>query len=204
MVTMKDHDGIPLKWKKLQVLSISVAALLIPIVLALVGHLVNSTLKEKELRLQYVELAVGILKEEPTQETSNLREWAIEVIELNSPVKLPQEAIEELKNKSLWSAVTSEGLSRLSYSLVKVADSDTDRIIYISSAGLRPLKLLRVDVIGGKTITKDTSESKHIDWASKEERISTKFTITVRKDHPSSPAIVILKTDQGLMDIEIP
>ena len=198
MVPMKDENGISPKWKKLQVLSTSVAALLIPVVIAFVGHLVNSTLKEQELKLRYVELAVGVLAEEPTQGTSNLRKWAIDVVERNSPVKLPKEAVEELKNESLWSALRSDGLSSLSYTVTKVSDSDTDHLIYLSWRGLRPLKLRGVDVIGGKTLMENTFD------ATQGKSIRGKFTIAVRKNHPKSPVIIVIKTNHGITDIEIP
>lgn len=69
----------------------AIATILMPFVIALVGHLYTSSLKEREINLQFVELSIGILSEEPTPENKNLRGWAIDVINEHSDVKLKPE-----------------------------------------------------------------------------------------------------------------
>jgi hypothetical protein len=96
-------DNIPIKWKKFQILATAIAALLIPLVIAIVGHSVNSSIKQNELSLQYVQLAIGVLNQKPTTETKNLRLWAIDVVNNYSSVKLSRETVGELQSTVLRS-----------------------------------------------------------------------------------------------------
>ena len=74
-----------------------VASIAIPLVIAISGTSINSTIKEKEIGLKYVEVAVGILKSKPTPETGELRNWAISIIQRHSTIPLSEKAIEELQ-----------------------------------------------------------------------------------------------------------
>ena len=73
----------------------------IPIVIAIIGLFANSSLKRKDIEVRMIELAVGILKEDPKaedgSETSPMREWAIDVINGYSKVKLPDKVKKELE-----------------------------------------------------------------------------------------------------------
>lgn len=73
----------------------------IPIVIAIIGLFANSSLKSKDIEVRMIELAVGILKEDPkaddSSETSPMRKWAIDVINGYSKVKLPNKVKEELE-----------------------------------------------------------------------------------------------------------
>ncbi len=94
-------DELPLGWKKAQTLGTILAAVLVPVVVGLVGHAVNQSVKENELSLSYIQLAVGILKDEPKPGTEGLRGWAIDVVNNYSSVKLSADAKEELKERPL-------------------------------------------------------------------------------------------------------
>lgn len=94
-------DELPPKWKKAQVLSTMLAAVLVPLVIGLIGHLINQSIKSNELSLNYIRLAVGILKEEPKPRTENLRAWAIDVVNNYSEVKLSTDARRELQESPL-------------------------------------------------------------------------------------------------------
>ncbi len=89
------------------------AFIAIPLVLAYFGHLTNVSLKEKDLGVRMVELAVGILKEDPQEDktkTPNLRQWAIDIIdEYSKKVKLTKDIKEELKEQPLPKTVTFGG-----------------------------------------------------------------------------------------------
>jgi len=61
----------------------------------LVGNSYSNALKEREIQIRYVELAPHP-GEGPTDKNINLREWAINVINSYSTVKLPKEAQSEL------------------------------------------------------------------------------------------------------------
>lgn len=72
--------------------------IVIPVVLALVGHWVTQAVKEREVQGKFVELAIGILKEPPSEESQNLRKWAISIVDKHSGVPMSDETREELQN----------------------------------------------------------------------------------------------------------
>jgi VIT1/CCC1 family predicted Fe2+/Mn2+ transporter len=67
-------------WDKLSSLAALFASVLVPIVIAVIGHSYTSALKESENRVKYTELAISILKDKPEKETNDVRAWAIDVI----------------------------------------------------------------------------------------------------------------------------
>ncbi len=85
------------------------ATALVPVVLAIVGYLVTVAVKQSENRVKYVELAVSVLKVAPNKDTEALRNWAIEVLDQQSPVPLTRAAIEQLKRQPIQSSGTLSG-----------------------------------------------------------------------------------------------
>ena len=79
----------------------TLAAIAVPIVIAVVGNEYNATIKDSENRVRYVELAVATLRAEPSPESKALREWAIELLDSQAPVKLTKAAREELSTRRL-------------------------------------------------------------------------------------------------------
>lgn len=89
-----------------------IAVLAIPAVLGLTGHFVQASIQseritmesvnvEAMIRKDYVKLAVGILNKRSITNTISegeiaLRKWAVEIINMNSNVKLPANAIDPL------------------------------------------------------------------------------------------------------------
>lgn len=53
------------------------ASVAIPAVLFFAGKSIEESAKSRELALKYIEISVGILTDPPTNETKNLRDWAI-------------------------------------------------------------------------------------------------------------------------------
>jgi uncharacterized protein YjbI with pentapeptide repeats len=88
-------------WDKLSSAASILGALLIPVVVAIVGSVLASAMKEDENRVKYTELAISILKEEPSDENRALRNWGIDVIDKYSGVPMSPEARKELQNRSL-------------------------------------------------------------------------------------------------------
>lgn len=89
-------------WGKLQVLAAVFASVCVPLVVLVVGNLYSSAIKDSENRLRYVELALQILREEPSNDGAiALREWAIALLNYQSPVPLSAEAQRELKTKKV-------------------------------------------------------------------------------------------------------
>ena len=64
------------KLEILKTVSSAFAAIVIPLVLLFVGQSYTSAIKERELQGRFVQLAVTILREEPTEANRNLRKWA--------------------------------------------------------------------------------------------------------------------------------
>lgn len=75
-------------WEKLPVISTFLASVLIPVVLAFVGHALTTAMKQGENRVRYSELAISILKEEPSDSNRDVRGWAVEVINRYSGVQM--------------------------------------------------------------------------------------------------------------------
>lgn len=73
-------------WKQIAQIA---SALAIPVVLALIGYFVQSSLADAGLKKDYVQMALGVLKDQPTKENEQLRQWAIAVLDKNSPVAIP-------------------------------------------------------------------------------------------------------------------
>jgi hypothetical protein len=84
-------------WDKFKI----IAVLILPIVIGVCGYFINSTLKQREIKVRYVEIAVNILREKPRQETNALRDWAVDVLSSYSPIPLRADAINELKQNPL-------------------------------------------------------------------------------------------------------
>lgn len=81
-------------WDHAKVIAQWIAAIAIPIVLALGSHWVTLSIKTSETSTKMVELAVKILGSDPkqTQEDKKIRQWSLNVIEEYSGVKIPEEA----------------------------------------------------------------------------------------------------------------
>ena len=92
-MTEKDTKEIRIKWVDLVIKGIGV------VLLASVGILIDSTLKQQEIRVEYVQIAISILSEEPTDELQPLRAWAVDVLQEYSPVPIDSLALELLKNE---------------------------------------------------------------------------------------------------------
>jgi predicted aconitase len=75
--------------------------------IAWVGGTYNASIKDSENRIRYVELAIEQLRSPPTPETTALREWAVELLDSQSPVKLSPAAKAQLKSNSLLSATAA-------------------------------------------------------------------------------------------------
>ncbi len=103
-MTCTEHLNIALEVVK------TLGAVAVPIVIAVVGNEYNATIKDSENRVRYVELAVATLRAEPSSETKALREWAIELLDSQAPLKLPKAAKDALLTRPL-NAVAPGGTS---------------------------------------------------------------------------------------------
>ena len=84
-----------LEWVK------AVGALLTPVAVIVVGGFLNNAIKEQETRARYVELAISILRDEPKQNNRNLRDWAVNVVNSYTDMKIQPPVRELLLSQSL-------------------------------------------------------------------------------------------------------
>jgi hypothetical protein len=88
-------------WDKFSIIANFLALLIVPMVVGYYGSLINTTLKEKEIKVKYIEIAVDILSEKPSSDSKALRNWAINMLVRYSPLDIKDEAITELKRTAL-------------------------------------------------------------------------------------------------------
>lgn len=70
----------------------------IPIVIAVFGWIIQNQLSQRSLSQEYVKLAVSILQSPKSSEVpAGLREWAVDLLNDNSPTKFSPETIRQLK-----------------------------------------------------------------------------------------------------------
>jgi len=84
---------------KLQSISAIVAAIAIPVVLAVVGYFIQDKIASEGLKRDYVQIAIGVLKEKKDKDNDDvaLRRWAIEVLDRNAPVRFSPDLKEILQ-----------------------------------------------------------------------------------------------------------
>ena len=72
-----------------------------PLVVLILGLCLISAYGAKETRLKYIDIAVGVLNENPSPEKAPLREWAIVTLNLHADRKIPLKAKKVLKTATL-------------------------------------------------------------------------------------------------------
>lgn len=89
----KEYLGLAKDWA--QILSLSA----VPIIIALAGWHIQKRIADENTKSQYVQIALGILREPPKTDDSDaraLRQWAIDIIARYAPIKLPPQSREAL------------------------------------------------------------------------------------------------------------
>jgi hypothetical protein len=79
-------------WEKVKLGSAAVAAIVVPVVLADVGNIYTTAMKERELQGRFVEIATDILREEPKPGSEALRSWGVDIIDRYSAVPFSADA----------------------------------------------------------------------------------------------------------------
>lgn len=141
--TQEQQSGLNI-WEKLPVLSGLLAAVIIPLALALIGNWYSTAVKEKDTQIRYVELAIRILSQEPSKQTENIRNWAVQVINFYSDVKIGDETKEELLREKLQTAIKSTSRPVLreyqsgSYKVKIPSDVESMWVFYQSKSAQNP------------------------------------------------------------------
>lgn len=80
-------------WDKARVVGTVVGAVGVPVVVLVLGGLINATLKSREVDAQYVALAVQVLRDrDTTPGSAEMRQWAVSILERLGPVGIPEES----------------------------------------------------------------------------------------------------------------
>lgn len=85
------------RWEQREAIAKILSLIAIPIVLAIVGWLVQSSLSDRSASQEYVKLSVSILKEPKDKVELSLRSWAADLLNANAPTKLSPQALQALK-----------------------------------------------------------------------------------------------------------
>lgn len=72
-----------------------------PIVVAVLGYSINTSVKEKEIHGRFVEVAVSILQNSKSVDYPALRKWSVTIIDKYSGVTMSEEVSSELIQKGL-------------------------------------------------------------------------------------------------------
>ena len=87
------------KWTAIERLSKVLSIAAIPVVLAIGGWIIQGQLQNQTVNRDYVQLAVSILKEPDTTKIKpQLRNWAVDLLNANSPTKFSDEVAKQLKS----------------------------------------------------------------------------------------------------------
>ncbi|MEZ2354442.1 hypothetical protein [Caballeronia sp. RCC_10] len=71
----------------------------IPVVIAIVGWIIQNRLSQQSLSQEYVKLAVAVLeKPRGSEAPAGLRDWAVDLLNQNSPTKFGADTIRQLKS----------------------------------------------------------------------------------------------------------
>lgn len=90
--------------ERLKSLSAIIASVFVPLAVVIIANIYAGAMKDSETRIKYVELALAILKSPPATKT-DLREWAIKLINNYSEVKLDSSVRAQLLEEPLLSDV---------------------------------------------------------------------------------------------------
>ena len=83
-------------WDKVKTIVNVIAAIVIPIILAVIGNNYTKAIKSQELSARFIELSVKILMEQPTDANKSLRDWAVNVINRYSEEPLSEKVKSDL------------------------------------------------------------------------------------------------------------
>jgi hypothetical protein len=94
-------------WEKARAVSTIVATVVIPLAIALSSNWYGQQQKDKEVQLEYIELAIQILSAPLTDSNQAVRKGAINTINRYSEVKIDAQAKDELLKQQLRRIIDS-------------------------------------------------------------------------------------------------
>lgn len=110
-------------WDKLKIVSL----FLIPVLVAIMGYIVNLTLKKSDVQLRMVELSLEILQKDPNQSKHHLglRKWAIQMLEDKAGMEFPEDTRDALLEGPLF---TFEGTMSVLANIAKQGKPDDQKV----------------------------------------------------------------------------
>ncbi|ASO31075.1 hypothetical protein CG015_18115 [Vibrio anguillarum] len=85
-----------------------IATIIIPVVIFFVGQSYTEAQVESQVRSEYIKMGVGLLAKEPNENNSEVRKWAIKLINHYSEVKFTPEAEKELEQSRFLLSLFNE------------------------------------------------------------------------------------------------
>src|SRR5690348_428741 len=92
------------KWQAIASITSSIA---VPLILAVVGYIVQDKISTEGLRKDYVQIAISILKE---RQDEDLRKWAVEVLDQNATIPFSKDVRTKLEKGITFVPVAVECL----------------------------------------------------------------------------------------------
>ena len=89
---------------KIQSITTIISAIAIPIVIAVIGYFVQTSIASESAKKDYVQMAVSILNNKDIQD-KELRQWAVNVIDKNSPTPLSSNILAKLEDGTIFVAI---------------------------------------------------------------------------------------------------
>lgn len=80
------------KLERIQSIASICSSIAIPLVLAVMGYFVQKQFAEEGLKKDYVSIAVEILNGDPLKQEPDLRQWAVNMLDSNSPIPFSKQA----------------------------------------------------------------------------------------------------------------
>jgi WD40 repeat protein len=100
-------------WDKLESTTKIISAIAIPVVIAVGGWWIQSSITKQSISKDYVSLAITVLEKPKAEIDKSLRDWAVDLLDEYAPRKFPRETIAKLKSGSLdFSALAAVLISR--------------------------------------------------------------------------------------------
>jgi len=113
-------------WEKLNLISTIIASVFIPLAVVLIGNWYSTAVKESQIQVRYVELAVDILKENPSENKSNMRGWAVNLVNNYSEIRIDDETREELLKAPLFKEIDDFIIEQYAPFIVEYVIEDPD------------------------------------------------------------------------------
>jgi hypothetical protein len=155
-------------WDTAEKISRTFSFAAVPIVVAVGGWLLQRLLQKQSIRRDYVQLAVTILSNaEPSKVPSEIRAWAVDLLNENSPIKLDAGTVERLKSGAItlsgFQFVSSRALTPALKGQLEASLSEFKA--YLTKLGFPPMaKRVSVDIRPGTEFKIDEEDSGVAIW----------------------------------------